>query len=91
MDFNKEGFAASGKIKEEPTYMVSKMATCSGHRYCQNCEKVLETRVFLEGYSQTKFKGISAKECHAICILDSKGQTDAQKGCLSKRSGRIRL
>ncbi len=51
-----------------------------GHRYCPNCKKVVETRVLLEGYSQTHFHGIPAKKRLIICGTDAEGSN----GCGTK-------
>ncbi len=44
-----------------------------GRRYCPNCKTVVETRVLLEGYYQTDFHGIPAKQRQVICGTDEKG------------------
>jgi len=44
-----------------------------GQRNCPNCKKVVETRVLLEGYSQTEVQGIPAKRRQIICGTDAKG------------------
>jgi len=51
-----------------------------GHRYCPNCKKIVETRVLLEGYSQTEFHGIPAKKRQIICGTDAEGSN----GCGTK-------
>jgi hypothetical protein len=51
-----------------------------GHRYCPSCKKIVETRVLLEGYSQTEIHGISAKKRQIICGTDAKGSN----GCGTK-------
>ena len=44
-----------------------------GHRFCPNCQKIVETRVLLEGYCQTDFHGIPAKKRQIICATDAEG------------------
>jgi hypothetical protein len=44
-----------------------------GQRYCPSCKKIVETRVLLEGYSQTEFHGIPAKKRQIICGTDAEG------------------
>lgn len=44
-----------------------------GHRYYPNCKQIVETRVLLEGYSQTEVHGISAKKRQIICGTDAEG------------------
>jgi hypothetical protein len=51
-----------------------------GHRYCPSCKKIVETRVLLEGYSQTEVQGIPAKKRQIICGIDAQGS----KGCGTK-------
>ena len=51
-----------------------------GHRYCPNCKKFVETRVLLEGYSQTEVHGIPAKKRQIICGTDAEGSN----GCGTK-------
>ena len=51
-----------------------------GHRYCPNCKKVVETRVLLEGYCQTEFRGVLAKKRLVICGMDAEGSG----GCKTK-------
>jgi len=51
-----------------------------GHRYCPSCKKIVETRVLLEGYSQTEFHGIPAKKRQIICGTDAQGSN----GCGTK-------
>jgi hypothetical protein len=48
-----------------------------GQRYCPSCKKIVETRVLLEGYSQSEFHGIPAKKRQIICGVDAQGS----KGC----------
>jgi hypothetical protein len=50
------------------------MDTRSGaHGYCPNCKKIVETRVLLEGNSQTEFHGILAKRRQIVCGTDAEG------------------
>jgi hypothetical protein len=51
-----------------------------GHRYCTGCKKIVETRVLLEGYSQTEVHGIPAKRRQIICGTDAQGSN----GCGTK-------
>ena len=51
-----------------------------GNRFCPNCKKIVETRVLLEGYSQTEFHGILAKRRQIICGTDAEGSN----GCGTK-------
>jgi len=51
-----------------------------GHRYCPSCKKIVETRVLLEGYSQTEVHGIPAKKRQIICGIDAEGSN----GCGTK-------
>ena len=51
-----------------------------GHRYCPSCKKIVETRVLLEGYSQTEVQGIPAKKRQIICGTDAEGSN----GCGTK-------
>jgi len=51
-----------------------------GHRYCPNCKKIMQTRVLLEGYSQTEFHGIPVKKRQIICGTDAEGSN----GCGTK-------
>ncbi len=44
-----------------------------GHRYCPSCKRIVETRVLLEGYSQTKVHGIPAKKRQIIGGTDAEG------------------
>jgi hypothetical protein len=44
-----------------------------GHRYCPSCKKIVETRVLLEGYCQTDFHGVPAKQRQIICGTDAEG------------------
>ena len=44
-----------------------------GNRYCPSCKKIVETRVLLEGYSQTEVQGIPAKKRQILCGTDAKG------------------
>ena len=45
-----------------------------GHRYCPSCKKIVETRVLLEGYSQTLVHGVLAKRRQVICGKDDEGK-----------------
>ena len=38
-----------------------------GHRGCQSCEKLVETRVLANGYVQVLYKGVLAKRRKVIC------------------------
>ena len=51
-----------------------------GHRYCPSCKQIVETRVLLDGYSQTEIHGIPAKKRQIICGTDAKGSN----GCGTK-------
>jgi len=51
-----------------------------GQRYCPSCKKIVETRVLLEGYSQTEVHGIPAKKRQIICGTDAEGSN----GCGTK-------
>jgi len=51
-----------------------------GSRYCPNCKKIVETRVLLEGYSQTEVHGILTKKRQIICETDEEGSN----GCGTK-------
>ena len=44
------------------------------------CKKIVETRVLLEGYSQTEVQGIPAKKRQIICGTDAEGPN----GCGTK-------
>ena len=44
-----------------------------GNRYCPICKRVVETRVLLEGYSQTEIHGMPAKKRQIICGTDAEG------------------
>jgi hypothetical protein len=51
-----------------------------GQRYCPSCKKIVETRLLLEGYSQTQFYGFPAKKRQIICGTDAEGSN----GCGTK-------
>ena len=51
-----------------------------GHRYCPTCRQIVETRILLEGYSQTEVHGIPAKKSQIICDTEAEGSN----GCGTK-------
>jgi hypothetical protein len=66
-------------LRPQPTSKTNKQEEVNmdtrkgGHRYCPNCKKVVETRVLLEGYCQTDFRGIPAKKRQIIFGTDAEG------------------
>ena len=62
-----------------------------GHRYCPTCQRVVETRVLLEGYCQTEVPGTPAKKHRVICGRTVKVQVSAGQGGLHWRYRRRRF
>jgi hypothetical protein len=44
-----------------------------GHRDCPNCKRIVETRVFADGYGQVPYAGGYAKVRKVICGTDAEG------------------